>query len=248
MKITAQDLEALGVIDTVVKEPVGGAHRDRPMMMKRVGDAMPSTWPSSTERARPKSAVSARIGSWRSAARFKSRFVLQAVVNACFSRLIGAAFHGPIGSGKWRRCAKLSNAIQFVREVLSFTNGWVIRPRRPIRVGLLKSQGWFGAVLAAAALVLAGCGSAPELIPAEQPCRKKRSTSSAKRACSPACRFSFASSRKSRNSKYWKAREDGPSTTSKPIRSAIGPASEPQNQEGRQAGTRRFSMRSGRSR
>jgi acetyl-CoA carboxylase carboxyl transferase subunit alpha len=40
MKITAQDLEALGVIDTVVKEPVGGAHRDRPMMMKRVADAI----------------------------------------------------------------------------------------------------------------------------------------------------------------------------------------------------------------
>jgi acetyl-CoA carboxylase carboxyl transferase subunit alpha len=40
MKITAQDLEALGVIDTVVKEPVGGAHRDRKLMMKRVGDAI----------------------------------------------------------------------------------------------------------------------------------------------------------------------------------------------------------------
>jgi acetyl-CoA carboxylase carboxyl transferase subunit alpha len=40
MKITAQDLEALGVIDTVVKEPVGGAHRDRDLMMKRVGDAI----------------------------------------------------------------------------------------------------------------------------------------------------------------------------------------------------------------
>jgi len=40
MKITAQDLEILGVIDTVVKEPVGGAHRDRALIMKRVGDAI----------------------------------------------------------------------------------------------------------------------------------------------------------------------------------------------------------------
>jgi acetyl-CoA carboxylase carboxyl transferase subunit alpha len=40
MKITAQDLEALGVIDMVVKEPVGGAHRDRDLMMKRVGEAI----------------------------------------------------------------------------------------------------------------------------------------------------------------------------------------------------------------
>jgi acetyl-CoA carboxylase carboxyl transferase subunit alpha len=40
MKITAQDLEALGVIDTVIKEPVGGAHRDPALMMKRVGDAV----------------------------------------------------------------------------------------------------------------------------------------------------------------------------------------------------------------
>jgi acetyl-CoA carboxylase carboxyl transferase subunit alpha len=28
MKVTAQDLHRLGVIDTIVREPVGGAHRD----------------------------------------------------------------------------------------------------------------------------------------------------------------------------------------------------------------------------
>ena len=36
MKITAQDLEALGVIDTVVKEPVGGAHRDHAAMAQNL--------------------------------------------------------------------------------------------------------------------------------------------------------------------------------------------------------------------
>ncbi len=40
MKITAQDLEQLGVIDTIVKEPVGGAHRDHKAAIKAAGDAI----------------------------------------------------------------------------------------------------------------------------------------------------------------------------------------------------------------
>ena len=40
MKITAQDLDQLGVIDVVVSEPIGGAHRDRKSMMKATGDAI----------------------------------------------------------------------------------------------------------------------------------------------------------------------------------------------------------------
>jgi acetyl-CoA carboxylase carboxyl transferase subunit alpha len=40
MKITAQDLEALGVIDAIIAEPVGGAHRDRQATIERVGDAI----------------------------------------------------------------------------------------------------------------------------------------------------------------------------------------------------------------
>ena len=40
MKITAQDLEHLGVIDTIVKEPVGGAHRDHASSIRAVGDAV----------------------------------------------------------------------------------------------------------------------------------------------------------------------------------------------------------------
>lgn len=38
MKITALDLKSLGVIDGIIEEPVGGAHRDRAEMMKRVGE------------------------------------------------------------------------------------------------------------------------------------------------------------------------------------------------------------------
>ena len=40
MKITAQDLKGLGVIDTIVNEPLGGAHRDPDMAIAALGDAM----------------------------------------------------------------------------------------------------------------------------------------------------------------------------------------------------------------
>ena len=40
MRITAQDLEQLRVIDLIVKEPLGGAHRDRHQMIRRAGDAI----------------------------------------------------------------------------------------------------------------------------------------------------------------------------------------------------------------
>lgn len=40
MKITAQDLAHLGVIDTIIKEPVGGAHRNHTATIKAVGDAI----------------------------------------------------------------------------------------------------------------------------------------------------------------------------------------------------------------
>jgi len=40
MKITAQDLKRLGVIDKIIKEPVGGAHRARGEAVKIVGAAI----------------------------------------------------------------------------------------------------------------------------------------------------------------------------------------------------------------
>jgi len=40
MKITAQDLKRLGVIDQIVKEPVGGAHRVPELTIKTVGKAI----------------------------------------------------------------------------------------------------------------------------------------------------------------------------------------------------------------
>jgi acetyl-CoA carboxylase carboxyl transferase subunit alpha len=40
MKITAQDLEKLGVIDRIVPEPVGGAQRDRAEAIGALGDAI----------------------------------------------------------------------------------------------------------------------------------------------------------------------------------------------------------------
>ncbi|MGN6817246.1 MAG: acetyl-CoA carboxylase carboxyltransferase subunit alpha, partial [Sphingomonas sp.] len=40
MKVTAQDLKGLGVIDTIVAEPLGGAHRDPAAAIDALGDAM----------------------------------------------------------------------------------------------------------------------------------------------------------------------------------------------------------------
>jgi len=40
MKVTAQDLKALGVIDAVVPEPIGGAHRDPAGAIGALGDAI----------------------------------------------------------------------------------------------------------------------------------------------------------------------------------------------------------------
>ncbi|HEX7775625.1 MAG TPA: acetyl-CoA carboxylase carboxyltransferase subunit alpha [Parvibaculum sp.] len=40
LKITAQNLHQLGVIDRVLPEPIGGAHRERAQMIKETGDAV----------------------------------------------------------------------------------------------------------------------------------------------------------------------------------------------------------------
>jgi acetyl-CoA carboxylase carboxyl transferase subunit alpha len=40
MKITAQDLEGQGVIDDIIAEPVGGAHRDRARAIRVTGEAV----------------------------------------------------------------------------------------------------------------------------------------------------------------------------------------------------------------
>ena len=40
MKITAQHLKRLKVIDRIIKEPVGGAHRDKVAMASALGAAL----------------------------------------------------------------------------------------------------------------------------------------------------------------------------------------------------------------
>ncbi|MCG7348645.1 acetyl-CoA carboxylase carboxyltransferase subunit alpha [Sphingomonas sp. ACRSK] len=42
MKVTAQDLQALGVIDTIVAEPLGGAHRDPAAAIASLSEALDS--------------------------------------------------------------------------------------------------------------------------------------------------------------------------------------------------------------
>jgi acetyl-CoA carboxylase carboxyl transferase subunit alpha len=40
MKITAQDLLAMQIVDRIIPEPPGGAHSDIPAVMQAVGDAL----------------------------------------------------------------------------------------------------------------------------------------------------------------------------------------------------------------
>ena len=40
MKITAQDMLRFGVIDSILREPAGGAHRDPDAMIATTGDAI----------------------------------------------------------------------------------------------------------------------------------------------------------------------------------------------------------------
>ena len=40
LKLTAQDLRKLGVIDEIISEPLGGAHRNRQQVIERVGDSI----------------------------------------------------------------------------------------------------------------------------------------------------------------------------------------------------------------
>ncbi|RZM24104.1 MAG: acetyl-CoA carboxylase carboxyl transferase subunit alpha, partial [Sphingomonas sp.] len=40
MRITAQDLKSFGVIDDIVAEPLGGAHRDRAAAIESLGNAL----------------------------------------------------------------------------------------------------------------------------------------------------------------------------------------------------------------
>jgi acetyl-CoA carboxylase carboxyl transferase subunit alpha len=40
LRLTAQDLSRLGVIDRIIPEPVGGAQRDRPSTIAAVGKAL----------------------------------------------------------------------------------------------------------------------------------------------------------------------------------------------------------------
>ena len=40
MRITAKDLLRLGIIDTIIPEPIGGAHRDKAQAIKNLGDSI----------------------------------------------------------------------------------------------------------------------------------------------------------------------------------------------------------------
>ena len=43
MKLSAKDLLELNVIDEIIKEPIGGAHRDKDLILKNVQDSLSSS-------------------------------------------------------------------------------------------------------------------------------------------------------------------------------------------------------------
>lgn len=51
MKITAEDLRELGIIDGIIPEPVGGAHRDHESVIARTGDTIASALENLTKRS-----------------------------------------------------------------------------------------------------------------------------------------------------------------------------------------------------
>ena len=46
MKITAQDLKGFGIIDEIIEEPIGGAHRDKDATIQRAGAAIRNAFAS----------------------------------------------------------------------------------------------------------------------------------------------------------------------------------------------------------
>jgi acetyl-CoA carboxylase carboxyl transferase subunit alpha len=59
LRLTAQDLLQLGVIDRIIAEPLGGAHRNAPQMIAHVGDALAAAL-ADVERLDKKKLIAAR--------------------------------------------------------------------------------------------------------------------------------------------------------------------------------------------
>jgi len=70
MKITAPDLMSLGVIDEIVREPVGGAHRDPEMAARNVGEAIQRHL-SELEKLSPTELVDRRLEKFMSMGKYK---------------------------------------------------------------------------------------------------------------------------------------------------------------------------------
>ncbi|MCK4511854.1 acetyl-CoA carboxylase carboxyltransferase subunit alpha [bacterium] len=70
MKITAPDLESLGVIDEIIREPVGGAHRDPEVAARNVGEAIQRHL-SELEKLSPTELVDRRLEKFMNMGKYK---------------------------------------------------------------------------------------------------------------------------------------------------------------------------------
>ena len=69
MKITAQDLVRFGVVDAIVPEPIGGAHREPAAAIAATGEAIAAALAEFASSTAPSRSATARRSFWRSAAR-----------------------------------------------------------------------------------------------------------------------------------------------------------------------------------
>ena len=88
MKITADDLARFGVIDAIVPEPVGGAHRDPAATVAATGDAIAAALDDLAGLDRETALGSAATSSWRLVDPWSSAWAHCAGKRRIFSRCI----------------------------------------------------------------------------------------------------------------------------------------------------------------
>ncbi|MBE3562893.1 MAG: acetyl-CoA carboxylase carboxyltransferase subunit alpha [Hydrogenibacillus schlegelii] len=90
MKITARDLLALGIIDGIIPEPLGGAHRDKAETIRRIKAAVKAALEELLPLS-PEALVEARYAKYRRIGRYTSLFAEGAAADPGFRDGAGAA-------------------------------------------------------------------------------------------------------------------------------------------------------------
>ncbi len=102
MKVTAQNLKELGVIDTIVPEPLGGAHRDPAGAIQSLGDAISGAL-AELDGMTPEALRQARRGKFLAMGRVSARLHVRSDVAERCRKLVAQPLHrGNGGHGDQR--------------------------------------------------------------------------------------------------------------------------------------------------